>query len=151
VRDAHAFGATMPLGGRRHPAGANFFEPTVLADVTSAMRIWREETFAPVAAVTPFETESEAIALANDTIYGLAAYVCTHDLSRTLRVTEALEYGMIAVNTASFTGPPIPFGGFKQSGLGREGSRHGLDDYTEIKYVCLAVDANRRTSHECKP
>jgi succinate-semialdehyde dehydrogenase len=141
VKDAVAHGARCILGGQPHTGGALFVAPTVLSDVTPTMRIWREETFGPVAALTAFDTEAEAITLANDTTYGLAAYVCSRDLSRVLRVSEQLEYGMVAVNTDSFTGPPIPFGGVKQSGLGREGSRHGLDEYTEIKYLCLAVDA----------
>ena len=141
VADAVAKGARLALGGARHQAGALFFSPTVLADATRAMLVCREETFGPVAALLPFDAEADAIDAANDTIYGLAAYVCTRDLSRALRMSEALEYGMIGVNTERMTGPPIPFGGVKQSGLGREGSRHGLDEYTQIKYVCMAVDA----------
>jgi succinate-semialdehyde dehydrogenase/glutarate-semialdehyde dehydrogenase/aspartate-semialdehyde dehydrogenase len=141
VADAVARGARVAFGGRRHEAGALFFAPTVLADVARGMAVYRDETFGPVAALLPFEEEAAAIRSANDTIYGLAAYVCTRDLSRALRVSEALEYGMIAVNTERFTGPPIPFGGMKQSGLGREGSRHGLDEYSELKYVCMAIDS----------
>lgn len=141
IEDALARGARIQIGGARHPAGPLFLEPTVLADVRPDMLIWREETFGPVAALAPFESEAEAVRLANDTPYGLAAYVCTRDLARALRTSEALEYGMVALNTAKFTGPPIPFGGMKHSGLGREGSRHGLDEYTEIKYVCIGLDA----------
>ncbi len=141
IRDALSGGARLCCGGRRDKAGDLFFQPTVLADVKPDMQIWREETFGPVAAITPFDTEAEALSLANDSEFGLSAYVCTRDLSRALRVADALEAGMVAVNTDKFTGPPIPFGGIKQSGLGREGSRHGLDEFTEIKYLCLAVDA----------
>lgn len=141
IEDALKRGAKLRTGGKRHSAGPLFMQPTVLADATREMSIWREETFGPVAAIAPFDTEEEAISVANDSEYGLAAYLCTNDLGRALRVGEALEYGMVAVNTDSFTGPPIPFGGMKQSGLGREGSRHGLDEYSEIKYLCLSVDA----------
>jgi succinate-semialdehyde dehydrogenase len=141
VADALKHGAKLRVGGKRHEAGPLFMQPTVLADATREMVIWHDETFGPVAAIAPFDTEEEAIAIANDTQYGLAAYLCTNDLGRALRVGEALEYGMVAVNTDSFTGPPIPFGGWKQSGLGREGSKHGLDEYSEIKYLCLSVDA----------
>ena len=140
VKDALERGAMLLAGGRRHPAGPQFFAPTVLANVTPSMRICREETFGPVAAVLPFDTEDDAVRIANDTIYGLAAYVCTRDLSRALRVGSQLEYGMVAVNASRFTGAPIPFGGVKQSGLGREGSRHGLDEYTQLKYLCLSLE-----------
>jgi aspartate-semialdehyde dehydrogenase len=141
VRDAVARGAKLCLGGQGHPAGPLFLAPTVLADVTDDMLITREETFGPVAAIAPFDTETEVIERANATHYGLAAYVLTNDLARALRTAESLEYGMVALNTARFTGPPIPFGGVKQSGLGREGSRHGLDEYMQLKYVCLDVEA----------
>jgi succinate-semialdehyde dehydrogenase len=140
VRDAVERGATVLTGGGRHPAGKNFFAPTVLDGVTPEMRICREETFGPVAPILSFESEEEAIHIANDTIYGLAAYICTPNLARALRVGRRLEYGMVAINTSRFTGPPIPFGGMKQSGLGREGSRHGLDDYTELKYLCIGLE-----------
>jgi acyl-CoA reductase-like NAD-dependent aldehyde dehydrogenase len=141
VADALQHGARLTAGGARHAAGTRFMAPTVLADVHSKMRIWREETFGPVAAFTPFDTEAEAIALANDSEYGLAAYVFTNDGARAVRLGDALDYGMVALNTARFTGAPIPFGGMKQSGLGREGSRHGLDAFTELKYLCLSYDA----------
>lgn len=141
IDDARSRGARVACGGSRHPAGDLFLTPTVLMDVSRDALIWREETFGPVAAMATFDSETEVIELANDTAYGLAAYVCTRDMARALRMGEALEYGMVAVNTDRFTGPPIPFGGMKQSGLGREGSRHGLDAYSEIKYLCLAVDA----------
>lgn len=141
VMDARSHGARVLHGGGRHAAGENYMEPTVLADVTTAMRIWREETFGPVAAISAFDSVEEAIVLANDTSYGLAAYVCTNELARSMRLARELQFGMVAVNTASFTGAPIPFGGVKQSGLGREGSRHGLDEFTDIKYICLSLEA----------
>jgi aspartate-semialdehyde dehydrogenase len=110
-----------------------------LADVTASMKIMHEETFGPVAAIMPFDDEATVMTAANATEYGLVAYVFTNDLSRAQRVSDALEYGMVAVNTVKLTGAPIPFGGIKQSGLGREGSRHGLDEYTVLKYVCTAI------------
>src|SRR5690606_18593644 len=115
------------------------YQPTLLADVTPDMAIYREETFGPVAAVTPFEDGVDIAAMANDTEYRLAAYLDTNDHARVQRLIAALEYGMVAVNRVKMTGAPIPFGGVKQSGLGREGSRHGLEEYTELKYVCLAA------------
>jgi succinate-semialdehyde dehydrogenase len=137
VQDAKAKGGRILTGGGRHEAGALFFQPTLIADLTKNMAIWKEETFGPVAAVMAFDEENEAIDLANDSDYGLAAYLYTEGLNRAHRVSEALEYGMVAVNTPKMTGPPVPFGGVKESGLGREGSRHGLDEYSEIKYVCF--------------
>lgn len=137
VRDAEAKGAKIVSGGTFGPG--LFFEPTVLTGVTPDMRIMQEETFGPVAAIASFSDEAEVIAAANDTEYGLMAYVYTRDLSRAHRLGDALEYGMVAVNTIKITGGPIPFGGIKQSGLGREGSRYGLDEFTELKYVCLAI------------
>ena len=137
IADAVAQGARVITGGRRHARGGTFFEPTVLADVTPSMRIAREETFGPVAPVFRFAGEAEAIRMANDTELGLAAYFYTRDIARCLRVGEALEYGMIGVNTGLISNEVAPFGGVKQSGIGREGSRHGLDEYLEIKYLCF--------------
>lgn len=137
VADALAKGAKAIVGGKRHELGGTFFQPTVLTGVTEDMAIANEETFGPVAPILRFADEAEGVARANDTVYGLAAYAYSRDVGRVLRVSEALEYGMVGVNTPKFTGASIPFGGVKQSGLGREGSRHGLDDYTELKYVCI--------------
>jgi succinate-semialdehyde dehydrogenase/glutarate-semialdehyde dehydrogenase/aspartate-semialdehyde dehydrogenase len=137
IGNALALGARLTTGGTACGLGSAFVTPTVLADVTDEMDIAREETFGPVAALLPFDTEEEVIRRANNTEYGLAAYVYTDDLRRATRVSDRLEFGMVALNTAKFTGPPIPFGGWKQSGLGREGSRHGLTEYMELKYVCV--------------
>ena len=137
VEDAQAKGGRVLTGGER--LGGGFFAPTVIADATDAMLIAREETFGPVAAIFRFESEDEVIGRANDTIYGLAAYVWSNDLGRVARVTAALEYGMVAVNCVKMTGAPIPFGGVKQSGLGREGGHHGLEEFTELKYVCIQI------------
>jgi succinate-semialdehyde dehydrogenase/glutarate-semialdehyde dehydrogenase len=139
VADALARGARLLTGGKRHARGGTFFEPTVLADVTPAMRCAREETFGPVAPLFKFKDEAEAIALANATEYGLAAYFYARDLSRVWRVAEALEYGMIGVNVGLIANEVAPFGGVKQSGFGREGSRYGIEEYLEIKYVCLGL------------
>jgi aspartate-semialdehyde dehydrogenase len=137
VRDAVARGARCIVGGRRHAAGPLFYAPTLLVDVPDDAVIMREETFGPVAAIAPFDSENEVVARANATEYGLVAYVVTRDAARMLRLGRALEYGMVAVNRAKLTGAPIPFGGMKQSGLGREGSRHGIEAFTELKYLCL--------------
>ncbi|MDW6026618.1 NAD-dependent succinate-semialdehyde dehydrogenase [Mesorhizobium sp. BAC0120] len=137
VADALARGGRLLAGGKRHAAGRLFFEPTLLADVPDDALIMREETFGPVAAVAPFDSEDEVIARANDTEYGLVAYLVTESGARQRRVARALDYGMVAVNRVKITGAPIPFGGVKQSGLGREGSRHGLEAFTDLKYVCL--------------
>lgn len=137
VADALAGGARVLTGGRRHGAGARFYVPTVLVDVTPTMRIAREETFGPVAPLFRFRTEEEAIHMANDTEYGLAAYFYARDVGRVFRVGEALDYGMVGINTGLISTEVAPFGGVKQSGLGREGSRHGIDEYLETKYLCL--------------
>ena len=137
VADAIAKGGRVAAGGKRHALGGNFYEPTVLLDVTQGMKVAREETFGPVAPLFRFDTEEEAVRMANDTEFGLAAYFYTRDLARSWRVQEALEYGIVGVNTGIFSTEVAPFGGVKESGLGREGSRHGIDDYTELKYVCV--------------
>ena len=139
IADAVAKGARIVTGGKRHARGGTFFEPTVLADVTTDMHCAREETFGPVAPLLRFKDEAEAIALANATEYGLASYFYARDVARTWRVAEALEYGMVGINTGVFSNEVAPFGGVKQSGIGREGSRYGIDEYLEMKYVCLAV------------
>jgi len=136
VADALERGARCLTGGARHAAGGNFYSPTVLADVPDEALIFREETFGPVAAITPFETEAEVTARANATEYGLVAYLHTMDPRRIYRVSRALSFGMVAVNRTKVTGAPIPFGGMKQSGLGREGARLGMEAFTEVKYVC---------------
>ncbi len=137
VADAVARGARVLSGGKRHALGGNFYEPTLLADVNTDMLIAREETFGPVAPLFRFETEDKVIAMANDTEFGLAGYFYTRDLARSWRVAEALECGIIGVNTGIISTEVAPFGGIKQSGTGREGSKYGLDDYTELKYVCI--------------
>ncbi|WP_417843585.1 NAD-dependent succinate-semialdehyde dehydrogenase [Thalassospira sp.] len=136
VEHARAKGARVVVGGKQ--LGGLFYAPTLLADVTDDMQIYHEETFGPVAPVIAFDSEEEVIAKANDSEYGLAAYLYTNDQSRANRVANALEYGMVALNCVKITGAPIPFGGVKQSGLGREGSRHGMEEFTELKYVCAA-------------
>ncbi|MFT3975179.1 MAG: NAD-dependent succinate-semialdehyde dehydrogenase [Amaricoccus sp.] len=137
VADAEAKGGTVILGGHPHALGGTFWEPTVITGVTAAMAVAREETFGPVAPLFRFETEAEVVAAANDTEFGLASYVFTRDVARVFRVSEALEYGMVGVNSGLVSTAEAPFGGVKASGLGREGSRHGLEDFMEIKYVCL--------------
>jgi succinate-semialdehyde dehydrogenase / glutarate-semialdehyde dehydrogenase len=137
IADARAHGAKLLTGGARHALGGLFFEPTVLADVPPDALIFREETFGPVAPVISFDTEEEAIRLANATPFGLASYFYSRDLSRIFRVAERLEFGMVGVNETLISTETAPFGGVKQSGLGREGSRYGIDDYLELKYVCL--------------
>ncbi|MBV8500495.1 MAG: NAD-dependent succinate-semialdehyde dehydrogenase [Paucibacter sp.] len=138
IADALSKGARVLTGGKRHALGGQFFEPTVIAGVHAGMKVAREETFGPLAPIFAFDTEAEVLALANDTEFGLAAYFYSRDIGRITRVTERLEAGMVGVNTGLISTAEAPFGGIKQSGLGREGSRHGLDDYLEIKYVCLA-------------
>jgi len=137
ISDAVEKGASIACGGKSHALGGNFFEPTVLVNVTPAMRVAREETFGPVAPLFRFESEEDVIRMANDTEFGLAAYFYTRDLARSWRLQEALEYGIVGVNTGLFSTEVAPFGGVKESGLGREGSRYGIDDYTELKYVCV--------------
>ena len=139
LADAVKKGATILTGGERHELGKTFFQPTVVAGVTQDMQLCREETFGPLAGVVKFETEDEGVALANDTIFGLAGYFYSRDISRIWRVAEAMETGMIGINTGILSTEVAPFGGIKQSGLGREGSRHGLDDYMEIKYLCMGI------------
>ncbi len=139
IADAVAHGARVLAGGRRHEKGGTFFQPTVLADVTPQMRVAREETFGPVAPLFRFQTEEEAIALANATEFGLASYFYSRDIGRIFRVGEALEYGMVGVNTGLISNEVAPFGGIKQSGLGREGSKYGLEEYLEVKYLCLGL------------
>lgn len=137
IADASAKGARVLCGGKRHALGGNFFEPTILTEATPAMRLAREEIFGPVAPLFRFANEEDAIRMANDTEFGLASYIYTNDATRIFRVPERLEYGMVGVNTGLISTEIAPFGGVKSSGLGREGSRHGLDDYLEMKYVCI--------------
>ena len=137
VADATAKGAQIATGGRRHALGGTFYEPTVLTGVTADMKIFREETFGPVAPLIRFGSDAEVIELANRTEFGLASYFYSRDIGRIWRVAEALEYGMVGVNTGLITTEVAPFGGVKQSGLGREGSKYGIEEYVEVKYVCF--------------
>ncbi len=137
IADALSRGARLVLGGKRHSAGPLFFEPTILADVTQDMKVAREETFGPLAPLFRFVTEEQVIAMANDSEFGLAAYFYSRDINRVFRVAEQIESGMVAVNTGVLANEASPFGGVKQSGLGREGSKYGIDEYLEIKYVVL--------------
>ena len=137
--DVTAKGGTVLTGGKPHALGGTFFEPTVVTGVTQDMKVAKEETFGPLAPLFRFEDEDEVIAMANDTIFGLAAYFYARDLSRVYKVAEALEYGIVGVNTGIISTELGPFGGVKQSGLGREGSHHGIDDYLEMKYICMSV------------
>lgn len=137
IADAISKGAKLEAGGKPHANGGLFFEPTILTGVTTDMMVAREETFGPVAPLFKFENEEEVIELANDTEFGLASYFYAKDAARIFRVAEALEYGMVGINTGLISNEMAPFGGIKQSGQGREGSKHGLDDYTELKYMCL--------------
>lgn len=139
IADAVAKGAKVLAGGKPHALGGSFFEPTVLGEVTPAMLVARDETFGPLAPIFRFKTEAEAIAMANDTEFGLASYVYTRDLGRAWRVSEALEYGMVGVNEGIISTEIAPFGGIKESGTGREGSKYGIDDYVEMKYMCLGI------------
>jgi succinate-semialdehyde dehydrogenase / glutarate-semialdehyde dehydrogenase len=139
LKDALAGGAKLLAGGHRSPLGGTFFEPTVIADVKADMKLAREETFGPLAGVIRFTDEDEAVRLANDSEFGLASYFYARDLSRVWRVAEALEAGMVGINTGLISTEVAPFGGVKQSGLGREGSKYGLEDYMEVKYLCMGI------------
>lgn len=138
IADAVAQGAKLLTGGHRHGLGGTFFEPTVLRDVTHSMKVANEETFGPLAPIFVFDTEAEVLDAANDTEYGLAAYFFTRDVGRVWRMSEGLEYGMVGVNSGLISTAEAPFGGIKQSGLGREGSKYGMDEYLELKYICMA-------------
>jgi succinate-semialdehyde dehydrogenase/glutarate-semialdehyde dehydrogenase len=137
VTNAVAKGARVVVGGRHHSKGGNFYEPTVLADATPDMQIFCEETFGPVAPIFRFKTDEEAIALANDTEFGLASYFYGRDIGRIWKVAEALEYGIVGINEGLISTEVAPFGGVKESGLGREGSKYGIEDYMEVKYLCM--------------
>jgi succinate-semialdehyde dehydrogenase / glutarate-semialdehyde dehydrogenase len=137
LADALKQGAKVVLGGKRHALGGNFFEPTILANVTQKMMVAREETFGPVAPLFRFKTEDEVIAMANDTPFGLAAYFYARDVGRVWRVAEALECGIIGINEGIISNEVAPFGGYKQSGLGREGSHHGVEEFLETKYMLM--------------
>lgn len=137
IRDAVSKGARIAVGGERHPLGGSFFQPTILLDVTPAMAVAKEETFGPLAPLFRFKTEADAIRMANDTEFGLAAYFYSNNLGRVWRVAEGLEYGMVAINSGILSTEVAPFGGVKESGIGREGSKYGLDEYLEIKYLCI--------------
>ncbi len=139
IADALAGGGHVVTGGKRHALGGTFFEPTVVTGITPEMKVSTEETFGPLAPLFRFETEEEVISLANATIFGLASYFFARDIGRITRVQEALEYGMVGVNTGLISTEVAPFGGVKQSGLGREGSHHGVEDYLEMKYICLSI------------
>jgi succinate-semialdehyde dehydrogenase/glutarate-semialdehyde dehydrogenase len=139
VADALSKGATLVAGGKPTIAGKNFYEPTILANVSSQMLITQEETFGPVAPVIPFESDEEVVQMANNSPFGLASYFYSRDIGRIWKVAEALDYGMVGVNTGLITNEVAPFGGIKQSGLGREGSVYGMDEYLEMKYVCVGL------------
>jgi succinate-semialdehyde dehydrogenase/glutarate-semialdehyde dehydrogenase len=137
IEDAVSKGARVVLGGKCHPLGGTFFEPTILADVTPKMMVAREETFGPVAPLFRFKTEDEAIQMANDTDFGLASYFYARDIGRIWRVSSALEYGIVGVNEGLISTEVAPFGGVKESGLGREGSKYGIEDFVVIKYTLM--------------
>jgi succinate-semialdehyde dehydrogenase/glutarate-semialdehyde dehydrogenase len=137
ISDAVAKGARIVIGGKRHALGGTFYEPTILVDVKPEMKVAREETFGPLAPLFRFRTEEEAIAMANDTEFGLAAYFYSRDIGRVWRVSEALEYGIVGINVGIIANEMAPFGGVKQSGFGREGSKYGIEEYLEIKYLCM--------------
>ena len=142
IADAVAKGGKVLTGGARHALGGTFFQPTIVTGATREMTVSGEETFGPLAPLFKFETDDEVIELANDTIFGLAAYFFARDLSRVTKVQEALEYGMVGVNTGLISTEVAPFGGVKQSGLGREGSRHGMAEFMEMKYICTSVNTD---------
>ena len=137
IADALDHGAKVSLGGKRHKLGGRFFEPTILLDVPAGTKLMKEETFGPVAPLTRFSSEQEVIAMSNDTEFGLASYFYTRDLGRAWRVAEALEYGIVGINEGLISTEVAPFGGVKESGIGREGSKYGIEDYVEIKYLCI--------------
>jgi succinate-semialdehyde dehydrogenase/glutarate-semialdehyde dehydrogenase len=137
VQDARSKGAKVAVGGDRHELGGTFFQPTVLTDVTTEMKVTSEETFGPVAPLFRFKTEAEAVRMANDTPFGLAGYFYSQDLGRCWRVGDALEYGIVGINTGIISTEVAPFGGMKESGIGREGSKYGIEEYLEIKYMCM--------------
>jgi succinate-semialdehyde dehydrogenase/glutarate-semialdehyde dehydrogenase len=139
IEDAVSKGARVVAGGKPHALGGTFFEPTVLVDVPRNAAVAKEETFGPLAPLFRFNDEADVIAMANDTEFGLASYFYARDLSRVFRVGEALEYGIVGVNTGIISNEVAPFGGIKASGLGREGSKYGIEDYLEIKYLCIGV------------
>ena len=139
IADATAKGASIATGGARHELGGSFYLPTILTGVTQEMAVAREETFGPVAPLFSFDTEEDVIAMSNDTEFGLAGYFYARDLGRVWRVGEALESGIVGINTGIISTEVGPFGGVKQSGLGREGSHHGIEDYLEMKYICMSV------------
>jgi succinate-semialdehyde dehydrogenase/glutarate-semialdehyde dehydrogenase len=139
IQDAVSKGGQIAYGGKRHALGGTFFQPTVITNVTTEMLVAREETFGPVAPIFRFDTEEEAVRLANDTEFGLASYFYTRDLARSWRVAEALEYGIVGLNTGMISTEVAPFGGIKESGTGREGSKYGIQDYTELKYLCVGL------------
>ncbi len=141
IADAVSKGAQVKTGGQRSNLGGTFFEPTLLTEVTQQMRVAKEETFGPLAPLFRFKTEEEAIQMANDTEFGLATYVFTQSTARQWRVGEALEYGMVGINTGAISNEVAPFGGVKQSGLGREGSKFGMDEYLEMKYLCVDISS----------
>ena len=137
ITDAVSKGGRVVVGGSRHALGGTFFEPTIIADATTEMAVAREETFGPVAPLFRFETEDEAVTMANDTEFGLASYFYARDIGRIWRVSEGLEYGIVGINTGIISTEVAPFGGMKESGFGREGSKYGIEDFLEVKYLCL--------------
>jgi succinate-semialdehyde dehydrogenase/glutarate-semialdehyde dehydrogenase len=137
VKDAVKKGAKIVMGGKRHALGGTFYEPTILSNVDTKMAVTREETFGPVAPIFRFKSEDDAVRMANDTEFGLAAYFYARDVGRVFRVAERLEYGIVGINEGIISTEVAPFGGVKESGLGREGSKYGIEDYLEIKYLCL--------------